>query len=214
MNYESKYIKYKQKYINLKYQNGGNQCAMDFVGTFKIESGQIVVKDPGSEVELSGECFDMIIPVHNGRWYAYANMVDDVYGGAQRVAALMCINKKIHKNRPTWKYITSTSVDTGQAGFFDIEHFQRDSDVDDKYSKFLGSYEGTEEGAIWYDMCCGVTNNKAVGTIPYGVVSSAGSGDGSYGVFGMKTEDKYSKLIVVYYEEDTNPILDMSKKIA
>lgn len=222
-----KYIKYKNKYKKLKYENGCRVDGMDFIGKFKIESGQIVAKDPAIEI-MTGHIFaDTMIPVHNGTWNAYVRKIEN----GQRIGELMICNSMdtmgsdptgsdptgsdLTGSDPTgsdlWKFITTVDVDTGQAGFFDIKHFRLDSDVDNKYKSNKIYDDGSDQGSEWYNMCSTITINKTVGIVPYGVISRSGYGDGSYDVFAIKTGDRFSKLVAVF-DDTTSPIVAMCKK--
>lgn len=79
-------------------------------------------------------------------------------------------------------------VDSGQAGFFDLEPFAAQSatqeenggyNQDTEHGKFYRSiYEQTSEG-----------EPAAVGIVPFGAASSSGYGDGSYNLYVLRDKD-------------------------
>lgn len=88
-------------------------------------------------------------------------------------------------------------VDSGQAGLFDEAHYQ-DEGVFAGQPKPSPSY-----GDIWYSHCCKQTLGKhQAGTIPYGVVSSSGFGDGGYTALSHKnTEGQVDAVAILYLAE-------------
>lgn len=101
-------------------------------------------------------------------------------------------------------------VDSGQFGFFDRDHYRkadRDSVKEQSKYDFGGDYltdDSDSDGEEWYHACCHLTlGPDSWGTIPNGVVSSSGFGDGSYGVYGLKNADgEYIALTVVFINQD------------
>ncbi len=198
--YHEKYCEYKQKYLQLKKQTGGKSNGLIFIGKFMIESGKLLVKDPGYEI-IDGRAFsDKIITITNGVWNAYIKRdIDD----NTRISELIIYYDNFKDNKlNNWKQITTVDVDTGQAGFFDYTHFRNDMDIDS--SQNLARYvKIKDKGDKWYAMCCAITyddKNKTFnsGVIPFGAVASSGYGDGLYDVFGIKLNNKLVGLKIVF----------------
>jgi hypothetical protein len=75
---------------------------------------------------------------------------------------------------------SGVAVDSGQAGFFDPAHADRDDEVVGPLAD-LGDQIDAQR---WYRMCCARTlADPPVGLIPHGVVTAAGYGDGAYSVY-------------------------------
>lgn len=194
----NKYIKYKQRYMQTTHiQHGG--CKL--VGSFVIESGQVVAKDPGYNI-MNGSIFsDMIIPVENGTWNTYIKYsTEQIF----RISELIVCNQKFEDKikNGKWKKITEVDVDTGQAGIFDVKYFRDDSVVDSTFK--LASYvKIIDKGDKWYSMCCATTYDEKIknylgGAIPFGAVSSSGYGDGTYNVYGISVGKNIVALQIVF----------------
>ena len=166
------------------------------LGTFKVESGKLIVSDPCYEVGTW--CQSGVDKARNGTWHAFVKLTNEGEWGV-RVAALYAVNALYATGTPLahegdrprlhaleqldWELAPGEiGVDSGQAGIFDAEHYRKDEDVKD-YT-FLETDEDkricTEE--VWYSMNCDATlkDDRGGRVIPFGVVSRSGYGDGGY----------------------------------
>ena len=83
----------------------------------------------------------------------------------------------------------NVNVDSGQAGFFDLDFYQDDDAVD--RSSIAHDFSGWDRVTDFYKTCCDLTqSDQKAGTIPYGVVSSSGYGNGLYGCGYHTDEDR------------------------
>lgn len=158
--------------------------------TFKIVSGKMVITDPC--YTLPTWCQGIVENVKNGIWTADVEM-DDQSG---RVSAIYCYNNEAYiRNRnlasevfaaPKMPFVVG--VDSGQAGFFDLDNYRKDDSIGD--SPLADYISDEKDGDKFYAACCACTHNDKdrtvrYGTIPYGAVSSSGYGDGSYNCHGL-----------------------------
>ena len=88
-------------------------------------------------------------------------------------------------------------VDSGQAGFFDEAHYQDES-------VFAGHpAPHVSYGGLWYSHCCDRTlSEDQAGTIPYGVISCSGYGDGGYTALMHKTAGGQVDCVAIVYLAD------------
>lgn len=91
----------------------------------------------------------------------------------------------------------SVGVDSGQAGFFDL----------DSYTALFKDGIESEPFEAFYNQICKITSNKGnFGTIKFGVASSAGYGDGIYVCYEKRNENK--QLIAAFIVFITNEELN------
>lgn len=154
--------------------------------TFKIVSGKMVITDPC--YTLPTWCQGVVENVRNGVWTADVE-IDSQSG---RVSAIYCYNNEAYiQNNSLAGFLAAAphlpfviGVDSGQAGFFDYDHYRNDDSIGDSP---LADYISNGK---FYAACCACTYNDKdhsvrFGTIPYGAVSSSGYGDGSYNCQGL-----------------------------
>jgi hypothetical protein len=138
------------------------------IGEFEVTSGKLFVTDPC--YERGTWCAGTLDNVSKGTWQAYAVMGDR----GNRVMQLSIRKKGTRGDIGAWnKENIDVGVDSGQAGFFDVDHYPASKDVQGEY--------GEED--TFYGKCCKITldeNGVGGGTLEHGVVSSSGWGDGSY----------------------------------
>ena len=143
------------------------------LGTFEVTGDKLVVSDPC--YELGTWCMGMLSNVKPGLWSASIGVVDTGEFG-KRIAILSAF----HQDSPELQKLKAcpapfdVGVDSGQAGIFDLNHFQDESVIEDQ--------ELTDFGTRWYTFCCYQTldGEHHAGLIPFGVVASSGFGDGCY----------------------------------
>lgn len=177
--------------------------------TFKIVSGKMIVTDPCYTIPTW--CQGIIQNVKNGIWTADVD-IDDQTG---RVAAIYCYNNEAYIQNvnlasqvfaaPKMPFVVG--VDSGQAGFFDLDHYRKDDSIGDSpLAKFISV---DEDGDKFYSACCACTcndNDRTIqfGTIPYGAVSSSGWGDGSYNCHGLTdiSGNEYVAFMIEFIGKD------------
>jgi hypothetical protein len=143
------------------------------VGSFEIESGEVLVSDPCYEVDTW--CNGSLSNVKKGKWKSYVVEED-------RIMYLVAYHNKTKVpsyNSSMWKKSDiEVGVDSGQAGIYDRKYFKDDrivNGLDRKHEEIIC------EDEPWYSFNCDRTLAKiGAGVIPYGVVSSSGYGDGCY----------------------------------
>jgi hypothetical protein len=100
-----------------------------------------------------------------------------------------------------WRVLGHFGVDSGQAGIFDRAHFRDQTVVPAGMTWKHGPWDETDR---WYSMCCDTTTSSTAGTIPFGVVSSSGMGDGGYRVLAADSADGVVALRLVFLEQERN----------
>ena len=173
------------------------QTQTKLLGDFQIESGKVIVSDPCYEVDF--EINETIENVKNGKWIAKIE-TKKVWG--ERVSKLMCCHESVYQFSRSliFKVVSKDiGVDSGQAGIFDVEHFKKDSDVEDLPREYK---EKICENEPWYSYCCDRTLSKMADVIPFGVVSSSGLGDGCYVCEVAKKENEVVAMQVTFLEEE------------
>ena len=173
------------------------------LGEFEIGSNSVIVGDPAYEDEANNPCDDgmacnnLLIRVNNavrGRWRAWYTKVSlDGERSAELVATLN--GSKIEG----WRTLGVFGVDTGQAGIFDRAHF-RDQTVVPADMKW--KHGPNSDSNRWYWLCCEATLSSIAGTIPFGVVSSSGRGDGMYAALKAESPDGVVGLKLVFLPQD------------
>lgn len=163
---------------------------MQRVGSFQVENG-LIISDPSYNFDLTKYGTGFKIQdyfskdkVMTGEWDSYVEYDEE----SGRVAMLRALNSDItyrELDELKWEACDGfIGVDTGQAGIYDSKYFKDDSIVGDyPLAEYITNID--EKGEKWYSMCCQQTYDesnpkKRAGTIPYGVVSSSGWGDGAY----------------------------------
>jgi hypothetical protein len=172
---------------------------------FKIESNRMVLSDPCYEHPKNGGTWCQgIANVVNGIWEADIEKVEG------RISKLYAYNLNAAIDDPTIKsriekfggtpLPITAGVDSGQFGFFDYDMYRNDEIAKDLPKKDFGDDWDESEGDSWYRVCCKlILSDESWGTIPFGVVSASGYGDGSYQVTGIKNSNsEYVALSVIF----------------
>ncbi|XWV26049.1 hypothetical protein QJ857_gp1031 [Tupanvirus soda lake] len=166
------------------------------LGSFVVESGKILVSDPGYDFNI--DKYDtkpdawnlnlLLDSVVNGQWDSWV-VVDET---TNRNAQLICVNHNKHDNleellnKKEWEILNDViCVDSGQAGIYDLDHF-KGGDNDE-----------------WYEKNCDITLDMdySAGTISHGVVSSSGYGDGMYDCHIFKINDKTTAIRIIFIDD-------------
>lgn len=173
-----------------------------------------LVTFPSKRARVSDPCYDEdtwcsgMIPLEQEEWTAWAILSDEDDWGT-RVAQLVL---RSDGSAPAfWErgwgedQKIDVGVDSGQAGFFDVASFKKDSTVPKEFDGCEEYGNNGEPGDHWYDMCCNVTNDGEVhaGIIPDGVVSSSGFGDGGYRCYKKKEKGGAITIRIVFIGDDS-----------
>jgi len=177
---------------------------------FEIKSGAVVLSDPC--YERGTWCQGVVENVKNGEWRGEANHID-TGGWGGRVASLV----SYHKDYPTTADDIRADgellkfrggVDSGQFGHFDRDGYRNDESVAGVERLYKDGEHIIREDEPFYSICCDRTlSDDSWGTIPLGVVSSSGYGDGSYDTYGIKnSQGEYVGFATffIYDKEDKN----------
>lgn len=171
------------------------------IGTFKIESGEVMISDPCYDVDTW--CNGTIEGVKKGKWNASVEK-DKKDGRCMRLIAWHSDITMPDVSSYKWGMEDITvGVDSGQAGIFDIEHFKKDEDVTNV--KRISNQEPICEDEPWYSICCDRTLNEiGAGVIPFGCVSSSGYGDGSYDCYAIRQRNTCVAIMIIFCDEEDN----------
>lgn len=167
----------------------------DFIslGNFQVESGRLMVTDP---------CYghdgihNVLNNVANGNWYAFVTI------NSESQIATLVATKRCSVMTERHKADFTVYVDSGQAGIFDVAHYANNDDVG-SYEAFSNvPFRDSKDHEPWYKMCCDRTlDETSAGTIPFGVVSSSGYGDGGYECFyGVDAEGEIVVVQIVFID--------------
>ena len=162
----------------------------------------------GSSVAVSDPCYEKaeltLDNVLSGKYVTFVrHLLLEDWGN--RVGALVCVHESFFGNELTWEEEGAIGVDSGQAGIFSLDTYQKDEAVVGLTPyDFKGGHPDMEE--FWYRVCCNMTiGERAWGTYDKGVVSSSGIGDGCYDVYVAKHEGKVVGIHIdfgMYQEPD------------
>ena len=142
-----------------------------YYGSFEVTGNDLRVTDPCYELESTGGI--TLVNVKPGKWYTHAVIIDKQDGWGERVASLTVVHESYPDHyQPSIDVDCKPiiAVDSGQAGFFDIDKYPKaDDDIKEKF----------------YDENCRLTLSKEKGGIVFnsGVVTSSGYGDGCYRLY-------------------------------
>lgn len=158
------------------------QNKMNTQDTVIFESGEIIVTDPCYDFSDCGsQTYQKIIKLEPGKYKIRVSTSQD-----NRISELEILKADIDSCASTlWEELLSDKigVDSGQCGFFDTKYYKENG-----YYTNLDRVSSTIicENDPFYSICCDRTlSDKQWGTIPYGVVSSSGYGDGQYSLYGL-----------------------------
>lgn len=174
----------------------------EFIGSINL-SENVYVSDPCYQPD---DWFCNILEgFKSGKYNAY--ILCDSY--ENRVAEVIAYHEEydphIHDDygdNILWNEDTFVAVDSGQAGFFDADYFERgkagDKMLQDKGLDF-------DKAGGFYKDCCNATNDKAGIIGGHGIVSQSGYGDGIYPLLTAKsTDDKIVAAKIMFIDTDPN----------
>jgi len=162
------------------------------VGSFHLESGQMIVTDPCYDPDT--KCAGLINNARPGKWNASIDYAD-IPGWGERNWTLVVSHSDAKKSELTrWsKCPFRVGVDSGQAGVFDLARYP-------KTERWRGRFgdEGT-----FYDSACKLTlSDTGAGCIEFGAVSSSGLGDGGYSAYAAQnTAGETIGVMIVFINE-------------
>jgi len=171
------------------------------VGRFQVESGILVVIDPGyllREVKTLGAS---VPSARKGGWIASVAYVTSKEWGT-RCAELYVRHESLPNTQgATWlRQEGLIGVDSGQAGVFDEKHFRRKEVVPKNHA---WKEPPVDPDDPWYSLCCDQTlGTLRAGAIPFGSVSSSGFGDGAYEWDLLRAGSDVVAVRVIFIPED------------
>lgn len=131
------------------------------LGTFEVTGTQLIVSDPGYELEwVKNDSLGIVLSnCQSGTWRAETIIKHFEPSGFRITSELRVIHASIQEpHLLKWeKQEGGIGVDSGQAGVFDLNHFRDDSlaPIDIKWT-FHNEPASPEE--LWYSFCCELTN--------------------------------------------------------
>ena len=172
---------------------------LEAIGTFTNESGKLRVSDPCyvKETWCAG-----VLDAKPGQYRAFSVRCQQEPGYISRL--LVCHEDHLAPlpGSSLWKLQDiDVGVDSGQAGVFDERYYRDDTTVSDS-DRSPDGYTICEDEP-WYSICCDRTLSiDKAGVIPFGAVSSAGYGDGSYSCFAVKKNDEVIAVMIEFIPEE------------
>jgi len=167
------------------------------LGDFAVDSGYLVVTDPGYDIETVRLNHGAERKASNGQWSARITLRE--FGNPDSASVGRFI--VYHNSATDWKALDwqkeeyAMSVDTGQMSASDSDTFQDPSIIPDDQTYSFG--DNNDEPAVieqmWYSYCCEITTHSYGGVFEGGAVTSAGWGDGGY--LGYSATDESGDLI-------------------
>lgn len=155
--------------------------------SFIVKNNKLIVSDPCYKLPVDDS--QLLLKAKNGKWLAKTINIDN------KISKLI-VNHINHTSINKWEYNNSVYVDSGQISIVDYKYY-RDNNVIDYEPEFTFDYkdglEKKNKEEKWYRACCDISLNDEknnFGSIPYGIVSQSGSGDGIYDVYIKKDNRK------------------------
>lgn len=159
------------------------------LGAFEMSSNSMRVSDPCYDKEvwccgiipdcIKGEWETAVVYKDHGEFGVRVSLLAARHAHTVRSFALcgkVWADEKFIHYSSGWEICNfNVGVDSGQAGLFDEAHYH-DIHVFDGVPEAKHDFRD-----VWYNHCCDQTlGAEQAGTIPFGVVSSSGYGDGEY----------------------------------
>ena len=179
---------------------------------FEVTSGKMILSDPCYVVPTW--CQGVVDNVKNGTWVGRVEHSDEGNWGV-RNSILISINLEAISKMPLLEQDLFSmgellpfegGVDSGQFGHFDFANYRKDELAKDLPKAFDDDF-ATEDGDEWYRAICNITLTKEseFGSLPNGVVSVSGFGDGSYNTYGIKDSDGlYVGFMTIFIDDQDN----------
>lgn len=177
--------------------------------SFEIESYKVLVSDPSydyiEEEHTNPNLMKLNLVIDNvctGNWRMALLIREDE---VDRNAQLVCFHPKSYStlNEPferNWKKIGRIGVDSGMAGVYDLKYYQDSS----KAVNITNDPSFDTSDDKWFTMNTDVASKPTdySGSIPFGVVSKSGYGDGYYQVLvSENTDNKISGIKIIFIDD-------------
>jgi len=175
--------------------------------SFVISCGTVRVTDPC--YDATTECAGTISKVLNGQWKGFTIKSDEGDWG-KRVAALFVHHESWIGRVPTTVEEIENDmemtefdigVDSGQAGIFDADEFNRQA----LHIDHSNNDESNKHNAF-YSLACEVNNGpEGAGSVGFGINSCSGYGDGGYDCYHLTNDGGEVEAIAIVFiptEED------------
>ena len=179
---------------------------------FKVTSGDLFISDPCYTTD-NWRC-NLVRNVANGLWMSDAKIDENsgrvasihIYNNAAFIRNTNLIDEVY--NAPEMPFLVC--VDSGQAGFFDANHYREDLHLTGVIP-ICEHDEIKKEGDIFFSACAYITLDEAktgerFGSLPFGFVARSGYGDGSYKCLGIKETgtNQYIAFTILFIENSFN----------
>lgn len=182
----------------------------EFVGPVTFSSGKVMVSDPG--YNIGTWCQYVLENVKTGTWMTTKTSSDEGQWGIRTASIEAYIDEAPNDNDYELESNADIGVDSGQAGFFELDGYNNTKLFGDKLMPVYPAFEPKpdddkeqQEIDTFYGICCEITLNRKTGVLPYGIVSDSGYGDGSYDLFVRRDTDGLvtaMKLVFIGEEEE------------
>jgi hypothetical protein len=158
-------------------------------------SNEVMVSDPGNQ---SGAwCQHKLTNVLPGEYLCTVQKFEDRLRGKTNSYIIVVHKDYNTEDKLNWRKLSfDIGVDSGQAGIFSIETY-RNNEV------FVTGSRKENDGEEWYRNICDFTLYPPFwGTYPNGIVSSSGTGDGSYELRVAKHKGKVVGILLDFHIVD------------
>lgn len=185
---------------------------------FYIKSGKMIISDPcydPPEIKEGMDSCNAILPVKIGKWIPTVFITEN---WGTRISKIVVKHEDTPPYEDFHQYLNKDNenndentlgVDSGQLGFFDQLHFKDDSIATPELLNQAWQDYGDDiicPETPWYSLNCAYTinNDTGAGTIPFGVVTSSGFGDGSYKLYAILDPETntYTAFEVTFIEDN------------
>lgn len=188
-------------------KNNKPQLGLTKIGTFESQSGTFIFSDP---------CYEHPYEEYNDYEYIKSFRLDDIKKGTwnayvrfikcDKIGTIYVFHNSIDEDQYTtlkWKKLNkSVTVDSGQMGIYDNDHFRNDKDTE---GMIVTGYPVTDKiGDRWYGLCCKTTNcDDHAGCVAGGIVCSTHWKSNMYSAHACFEKNKViaAKIIVISPEE-------------
>lgn len=184
------------------------KTSQQIIGPVKFSSGKVIVSDPCYEVDNGGN--HTLQNVKNGIWTTTKINSDEGEWGIRTASIEAYIDQTPKEHEYQLEFNADVYVDSGQAGFFDLDGYRNLSLFTAELPPVYPGFEPEEnlpaeekDAETFYGICCNITLRNKTGVLPYGIVSDTGYGDGSYDLFLRKDEHGLvTAMKLVFIDED------------
>ena len=155
------------------------------LGTFESTGTHLVISDPGYELDwIRNSSLGIVLAdCSSGMWKAETIIKYFDASNFPCTSELRAIHTSVRDSGLlNWEQQEGgISVDAGQAGIYDLNHFRDDSLVPRDIKWTFEDSGPASPDELWYSYCCELTGSRPEGSVlPFGVVTTSGYGDGRY----------------------------------